>query len=155
MTTTDQQRDPGDPESALAQALAGELRIVIGRLSRRLREEANLADLTWPQLKVISRLDREGPATVTALARAEGVRPQSMGETVALLRSAGLVRGAPDPNDGRRTVLSLTAACLEVLRASRAAREDWLHRVLRTRLVPAEREELAAGIELLKRLVDS
>ena len=143
-----------DPEVARALALAGELRILIGKLKRRLREEASSGDLTWSQVQVLVRLEREGPATVTTLARAEGVRPQSMGATVSTLEAAGLVSGTPDPTDGRQTILSLTAACREWLKAGRAAREDWLFRAIRTKLTPGEQEELAITVELLKRLVD-
>lgn len=106
---------PADPEAVRALALAGELRVVVGRLKRRLREQAHFGDLSWTQVRVLSRLEREGPATVTALARAEGMRPQSMGETVAALKAAGFVSGAPDPSDGRQTVLSLTPSCAEAI----------------------------------------
>ena len=146
---------PSDPEAARASALAAELRVLIGKLKRRLREEAHSGDLTLSQMSVLSRLEREGPATVTTLARAEGVRPQSMGATVSDLEAAGLVSGAPDPADGRQTILSLTAACREMIKASRAAREDWLFRAIRTKLSPREQADLATGVELLKRLVDS
>lgn len=145
----------GDPEAARAPAMAGELRVLISKLRRRLREEAHLGDFTSSQLSVLARLEREGPATVTTLARAEGVRPQSMGATVSVLEAAGLVSGASDPTDGRQTILSLTAAAREEIKANRAAREDWLFRAIRTNLTSAEQEELATGIELLKRLVDS
>jgi DNA-binding MarR family transcriptional regulator len=145
-------RPQGDREAALA--LAGELRVVLGRLSRRLREEAHAGDLSWSQVAVLTRLEREGPSTVTGLARAEGVRPQSMGATVAALEAAGMVSGAPDPSDGRQTVLSLTDACRERLRAGRAAREDWLFRALCTQLAAEEQEELGRGVALLKRLLD-
>lgn len=145
----------GDPEATRALAMAGELRVLIGKLSRRLREQAHSGDLTWSQKAVLTRLERDGPATVTTLARAEGVRPQSMGATVSVLEAAGLVSGAPDPTDGRQTILSLAASCREWIKAGRAAREDWLFRAIRTKLASEEQEELAATVELLKRLVDS
>ena len=78
-----------------------------------------------------------------------------MGATVATLEAAGLVKGAPDPADGRQTILSLTAACRELLKARRAAKEDWLFRAIQTKLSSAEQEKLAATLELLKRLADS
>ena len=71
--------------------MASELRIVLGKLKRRLREHANKGDMSLSQMAVLGYLDREGPATVTTLARAEGVRSQSMGATVAALEEAGLV----------------------------------------------------------------
>lgn len=144
-----------DPEAARAVRLAGELRSLIGKLKRRLREQSHLGDFTQSQLSVLTHLEREGAATVTALARAEGVRPQSMGATVAVLEAAGLVSGAPDPADGRQTILSLTAACRKRIKASRAAREDWLYRVIRTNLTSAEQKNLAAAVDLLKRIADS
>lgn len=144
-----------DPESAHALALAGELRVVVGQLKRRLREQAHFGDLSWTQVRVLSRLKNEGPATVSSLARAEGIRPQSMGETVAALKAAGFVTGAPDPADGRQTVLSLTPACVEAIRTGRAAREDWLFREIRAKLAPAEQAQLASAVALLKRLVDT
>lgn len=137
-----------------ALALAGELRVCLGKLKRRLREEVHLGDLTWSQVSVLGRLERDGPATKTALARAEGVRPQSMGETLSPLKAAGLVSGAPDPNDGRQTILSLTPACREWIRAGRAAREDWLFRAISRNLTISEQKTLASAVGLLGRLLD-
>ena len=102
------------PRSARASALAEDLRSLIGKLKRRLREQANAGDLTPSQVSVLLRLEKDGPATVSNLARAEGMRPQSMGATIAALEAAGLVSGAPDPEDGRQTILSLTQACREL-----------------------------------------
>jgi DNA-binding MarR family transcriptional regulator len=141
--------------STLALALAGELRLLISQLRHRMREQAHPGNFTWSQISVIIRLERDGPATVGALARAEGVRQQSMGATVATLEAAGLVSGSPDPADGRRTILSLTDACRELIKTTRAAKEDWLFRAIQTKLSPAEQEELASALELLKRLADS
>lgn len=140
-------------QAALASALAGELRALVGKLKRRLREQANAGDLTPSQVSVLLRLEREGPATVSSLARAEGMRPQSMGAAIAPLEAAGLVSGAPDPNDGRQTILSLTDACRKWIREGRAAREDWLFRTIQARLSLEEQEKLIAAIELLNRLV--
>ena len=146
--------NPDDTDAAHLLALAGELRVVMSRLLRRLREESHLGDFTWSQVKVLTRLEREGPATVTTLAKAEGVRPQSMGETLNTLKAAGLVEGAPDPTDGRQTVLSLTDSCRDMIRTNRATREDWLSRALEAKLSPGERKHVAASIELLARLAD-
>ena len=138
-----------------AKTLAAELRMLIGQLKRRLREQATLGDLTESQLGVLRRLDSDGPGTVTALARAEGIRPQSMGANVAALEAAGLVSGAADPNDGRQTIWSLTPACRDKVKAGRTAREDWLFRSIQTHLSATEQEQLAHAMELLKRLADA
>jgi len=134
--------------------MASELRIVLGKLKRRLREHANKGDMSLSQMAVLGYLDREGPSTVTTLARAEGVRSQSMGATVAALQEAGLVTGAANPADGRQIMLSLTAKAREWIKASRAAREDWLSRAIRSHLTAAEQEELAKAAALIRRIVD-
>ncbi len=143
-----------EPEIS-AVAMAGELRLVLGNLSRRLREQAHPGDYTQSQKSVILRLEREGPATVTTRAKAEGVRPQSMGATVATLTAAGMVSGTPDPTDGRQTLLSLTKQCRELIKAGRAAREDWLFHAISHHFAPYELEQLAEAIQLLKRLADA
>jgi DNA-binding MarR family transcriptional regulator len=143
-----------DATSTRAATLAEQLRVVSGQLKRRLREQATLGDLTWSQILVLSRLERDGPATVSTLARAEGMRPQSMGANIAALEAAGFVTGTPDPDDGRQTILSITDACRDWLKAGRAARQDWLFRAIQTSLTPAEQEELGRALVLLKRLVD-
>jgi DNA-binding MarR family transcriptional regulator len=145
------------PESgnAEASALAAELRSVIGALARRMREQADTGDLTSAQKSVLLRLERDGPTTGSALARAEAMRPQSMGAIIATLETAGYVAGVPDPSDGRQTIISLTDHCRDWVGAARAARQDWLLRALQARLTAQERHQLADVLELLKRLVVS
>jgi DNA-binding MarR family transcriptional regulator len=147
-------RHSNDSHTAITPAVVSDLRVVLSKLKRRLREQSSTGDFTPSQTAVLVRLERDGPATVTTLARAEGVRSQSMGATVAVLEEAGLVTGAPDPADGRQTIISLTPACRKRIKDSRAAREDWLFQVIRTRLTAAEQQQLAASVALLQRLVD-
>ena len=135
-------------------ATAVELRILLGLLKRRLREERKPGDWTPSQRSVLSRLERDGPATVTSLARAEGMRPQSMGSIVAVLEEEGWLAGMADPSDGRRTILSLTEACREKARETRAAREDWLYRTMLAKLSAKEQDELAGAADLLKKLLE-
>src|SRR3984957_728039 len=126
--------EPADSQSAEASALAAELHIVAGALKRRLREQADAGDLTSARKSVLLRLERDGPATGSALARAEAMRPQSMGAIVAALEAAGYVACAPDPSDGRQTIISLTDHFRDWVSAARAARQDWLLRTLPGRL---------------------
>lgn len=135
-------------------ALASELRICLVKLIRRLREQINGGDYTASQQSVLLRLDRDGPATVSELARQEGVRPQSMRTTVAALEAADAVFGTPDPADGRRTLIDLTPAFRKTLGANRAIKNDWLARALQKQLSPEEQKELAAAVQLLQRLAD-
>lgn len=142
------------PEQARVSELVAELRILISSFTRKLRGQASAGDFTPSQRSVLLRLERDGPTTVTALARAEGVRPQSMGATVSSLEAAGHIKGNPDPADGRQTILSLTPRFLTMIQASRAAREDWLVQEIHTCYNAKEQESLAKAIELLKRLVN-
>ncbi|HUC66521.1 MAG TPA: MarR family transcriptional regulator [Stellaceae bacterium] len=146
--------DLNEPRSLRAAALATELRATFGKLKRRLREQADVGDLTPSQVSVLLRLEKDGAATASSLARAEGMRPQSMAAVVAALETAGLVSGAPDPTDGRQTLLSLTDACRTWVQEGRAARQDWLSRTIAARLTPEEQDHLAAAVELLARLID-
>ena len=145
---------PADTESDTAHALAVELRMLASQLRRRLRQQASMADWTESQRAVLLRLERQDGATVTGLALAEGVRSQSMGATVASLIEAGYIKGAPDPADGRRTLLSLTPHTRKVFRQVRAAREDWLQGAIAARYSPAEQKQLASAVHLLQRLLD-
>jgi DNA-binding MarR family transcriptional regulator len=140
------------PDTGQILTVAGDLRVVLGQLNRRLREQGTVGDLTQSQKSVLVRLDRDGPSTKSALARAEGVTPQSMGATIATLESAGFVGGSPDPVDGRKTVVSLTDAALEKVAAGRLAREGWLFRAISAELSPADQRLLGDAVELLSRL---
>jgi DNA-binding MarR family transcriptional regulator len=73
---------------------------------------------------------------------------------VTSLQEADLVSGAPDPSDGRQTLMSLTPKCLKRLREGRAARQDWLTTTISQNLSDREREQLQAALELLSRLAE-
>ncbi len=141
-------------QGGLAPTLAAELRAVTRKFKLRLREYGGRDDLTQSQVAVILRLEKGGSATVSSLARVEGMRPQSMSAIVNPLQEAGLVIGAPDPNDGRQTLISLTPKCLKWLQAGRTARQDWLTATISQKLSAREQEKLYAALELLARLVE-
>ena len=77
-----------------------------------------------------------------------------MSAVVAPLQEVRLVRGAPDPSDGRQTLMSLTPKCLEWLRDGRAAKQDWLTVTISQKLSIREQEKLRSALELLARLVE-
>ncbi len=104
---------------------------------------------------MLGRLERDGPATLTALARTENMRSQSMGAIVGPMEEAGLVAGAPDPNDGRQTLLSITALGSDYIRQNRQTREDWLAERIEANLTPKEQEELQRALALLERIAAS
>jgi DNA-binding MarR family transcriptional regulator len=141
-------------QAELASALAAEIRTVNGKLKRRLREQGGRHDLTPSQVSVVLRLETDGSATVSNLARAEGMRPQSMSAIVRPLQELGLASGAPDAADGRQTLISLTPKCLKWLQEGRAARQDWLTTTIARKLSSHEQGTLQAALELLGRLVE-
>lgn len=132
--------------------LASELRIVVGQLIRRLRAEQQRFSLS--QGAVLGRLDREGPQSVSDLAAAERVRPQSMAQTVADLESAGLLDRRPDPDDRRRALVSLTEDGVETILASRREREGWLAGEIE-KLSAEDRRALARAVELISGIAQS
>lgn len=130
------------------------MRTVFLKLKQRLREHGGGNDLTPSQVSVLLRLEKEGAATVSNLARAEGMRPQSMSAIVTPLQESGLIRGAPDPNDGRQTLMSLTPKCLKRIHEGRTAKQDWLTTSISQKLSAHEQERLLAALKLLTRLVE-
>jgi DNA-binding MarR family transcriptional regulator len=141
-------------QTGLPSALAADMRTVFRKLKLRYREHGGGNDLTPSQTSVVLRMEKDGSATVSSLARAEQMRPQSMSAVVAPLVESGLVKGAPDPGDGRQTLMSLTPKCLKLLQQGRAARQDWLTTRISQKLTVQEREKLQAALALLTRLVD-
>lgn len=141
-------------QGGLARTIAADIRAVYRKLKLRYREHGGGNDLTPSQASVLLRIEKDGPATVSSLARAEGMRPQSMSTIVAPLQKYGLVRGAPDPSDGRQTLMSLTPKCLNWLQEGRAARQDWLTATIAQKLSAQEQEKLQKALELLARLVE-
>lgn len=133
---------------------ASEIRTGFTRLRRRLREVAGLGDLTPSQTSVLSRIERDGPASASELATAERVRPQSMAATLAVIHEKGLIRRTADPGDGRRQVISLTEVGQETVLGSRREREEWLARSLAEHFTEAERQTVLEAFVLLERLVD-
>jgi DNA-binding MarR family transcriptional regulator len=131
--------------------VASELRAVLGSLVRRLRTQHRFP-LT--HAAVLGRLDRGGPQSVSELAVAERVRPQSMAQTVSDLEAERLIERRPDPTDGRRALVELTADGREALEADRRAREGWLAQAIEQDLSPREQDVLANAVELLRRLAE-
>ena len=144
-----------DELTASAVRAAHDVRVGLSRLRRRLRETDDRRELTPSQTSLLSRLHRDGPATASALAAAERVRPQSVAAVLAVLEERALVERRPDPTDGRRQVVSLTATARALLVSTAAAREEWLTRTLQERLTEAERRTVIEAMALLERVSDA
>jgi DNA-binding MarR family transcriptional regulator len=131
--------------------LAADLRVVLGQLIRRLRSE-NLFPMN--QAAVLGRLDRCGPQSVSDLAAAERVRPQSMAQTVGDLEADALVERKPDPDDRRRALVILTPAGKSRIEADRRAREGWLVKAFEE-MPQDDLATIERSVEILRRLADA
>ena len=131
---------------------AAYLRLVLGRLVRRVRAESSVP---LGQLAVLGLLERDGPQSTADLAAAQLVRHQSMARTVSLLVRAGAVDQRADPSDGRKTVLRITPAGLLLLEHERERRVDWLARAIAGELGEEELPALVRATDLLARLARS
>lgn len=125
----------------------------IGLLIRRARAAGRTHELSLTELSVLGRLDREGPATAADLARAEGVRPQSMGATVAALAKMGMVERRPHATDGRQMLVALTAKGVAVRKSAKDAKHLWLAQAVE-KLDKREREALFQAGEIIQRLAE-
>ena len=136
-----------------AELLANELRELSGELSRRLRAESSGQALSMTQTSVLARLFKGGPATIADLARAEHIKPQSMGVTIASLEEDGLVERTADPDDARRWNASLTDRGKQQFLAGRSARQAWLSHAIADRLDETEQRQLLEAAVLLKKVL--
>lgn len=140
------------PRKPLDLAVA-ELLQSIGLLVRRVRAAAGSQDLSLTEGSVMRRLDKDGPATTADLARAEGMKPQSMGTTIAALEEMGMVERKPHPTDGRQVNIALTAKGAAVRKSNRDAKRTWLTHAV-AQLNEQERETLFKAGEIIKRLAE-
>lgn len=125
----------------------------IGLLVRRARAAAASHGLSLTESAVMARLANDGPATTADLARAEGMKPQSMGTTIAALEEMGMVERRPHPTDGRQVNIALTAKGAAVRKSAKDAKRTWLVQAI-TQLDEQERETLFKAGEIIKRLVE-
>ncbi|GLS43352.1 MarR family transcriptional regulator [Methylobacterium brachythecii] len=140
-----------------AAALASDVEDLLqatGLLLRRLRSESNPGELTWSQFAALARLGKLGPATTADLARAETVKPQSMGATLAALEQAGFIERRPHPSDGRQVLFALTEGGDAAWQEGRRLRRAWLGQAL-NQLNPAEREAVTGAAAVIRRLATS
>jgi DNA-binding MarR family transcriptional regulator len=138
--------------SASAARAAHDLRVVFGRLRRRFKDLADNRGLTPSQASVLSRLGKEGDASASDLAAAERVRPQAVAPTLAVLEERGLIERRPDPDDGRRQLISLSPAGRAVFEDTRRVGEEWLTRAMQEHYSEAERQTLIEAMALLERV---
>ena len=140
-----------------AARIARDLRLGVGRVARRLRQlyaQGGDDQLAFIALAVLSRLQRDGPASASQLASGERVTAQAIGAAMADLDRRRLVERTPDPGDRRRSVVSLTDGGRAALSGREQRVLDRLVAAVETGYSPAERRRLAAAAPLLDRLAE-
>ena len=126
----------------------------VGLLVRRVRAAAASDGLSMTESLVMARLAKEGPATTADLARAESMKPQSMGTTIAALEEMGMVERTPHPTDGRQVSIVLTGKGAAVRKSAKDAKRMWLAQAI-AQLDERERGTLFKAGEIIKRLAES
>ncbi len=137
-----------------ATEVAGKLRVSVGLVVRKLKQAPGLGELTLAESSALARLERNGPATSSDLARVDRISPQSMGVTVAALLERGLIERSRDPRDGRRIVLSITEEGRRTVHDRRGARTELIAAALRDGFTGDELGQLLAAAALLERLAE-
>src|ERR1700677_2650479 len=123
----------------------------VGLLVRRARAAAPSHELSWTESAVLKRLASQGPATTADLARAQGMRPQSMRPILSMLEELGMIERKPHATDGRQVNIELTAKGAAQQKSTGDAKRTWLVQAI-TRLNEGDRETLFAAGRIFKRL---
>jgi DNA-binding MarR family transcriptional regulator len=151
MTVKQESRPWQDAETILP--LASALRLVVSRLARRLRQQAE-PGITASQLSILATVDRHGAMTLSDLAQHERVTPPTITATMGRLEAAGYVTREIDASDKRVTRISLSREGRRFLERVRSRKNAYLTRRL-SRLDAADRATLERAAEILERLLEA
>lgn len=135
-----------DPAVELAEAL----RESIGRLVRATNSRADT--LAQAHAATLGLLDRDGAMTIADLARSRGVKHQGQSRTVGELERRGYVSRTTSADDGRISVIAITAAGTGVILADRRSRSEWLASAIAADLSAEDLQVLARVPDLLTRI---
>jgi DNA-binding MarR family transcriptional regulator len=120
-------------------------------LVRRSRRAGEAQGLTWTEAAVLSRLSKDGPATTAELARAEGMKPQSMGAKVLVLEQQKMVERRRHPSDGRQVMFVLTTKGAAASKSVQDAQRAWFADVIE-KLDETELSTLFAATKIIQRM---
>ena len=150
MDVMDKSRSQSEASDAVRLAMA------VSRLRSRIRIESGMRSTGIPisQLAVLGRIIDEGPTTAAALAAGEHVTQQAIAQSLATLKERSLVEKQADPSDGRKSLVTATAAGRALRDGITASREEWLTQAIDAAVRPEERPLLAEAIGLLERIAD-
>ena len=137
---------------ANAPALPERLRLVVTRLARRLRQQAE-APISPTQSAALATIERRGPLTLGELAEIERVQPPTITAAVGRLEEQGLVERRRDPEDRRVARVQVTAAGRRLLKETRSRTSAYLERRV-AELPPRDRATLERAAAVLERLLE-
>lgn len=129
------------------------LRLVVTRLARRLRQQAE-APVSPTQAAVLATIDRRGPLTLGELAEAERVQPPTITAAVDRLEQQGFVQRRRDARDRRVVGVQVTAAGEELLDQTRSRKSAYLEQRLGT-LSARDRATLERAASILERILEA
>jgi DNA-binding MarR family transcriptional regulator len=137
----------------IAQAdLSPRLRLVITRMARRLRQEAD-AGLSPSLTAALATLERHGPLTPSRLAEIERIQRPTVTRLLATLENDGLVEREADPDDGRVSHVRITRAGSALVKKLRSRKNAYLSKRLRN-LDDDELEILERATAILERVLE-
>ncbi|SDQ06520.1 DNA-binding transcriptional regulator, MarR family [Leucobacter chromiiresistens] len=144
--------DASGADASDSDALARDLTRVSGRFARIAGRVAGrgYSLIAW---RVLLGLEQSGPARISTLAHEQRVAQPSMTGLVQRLEGEGWVARAPDPADGRATLVSITPAGSAALVDYLGAAAERLRPHLEA-LSEFDRATLARAAELLHQLGD-
>jgi DNA-binding MarR family transcriptional regulator len=135
--------------------LAADLRTAVTRLMKKLQRTASAGyTLSLTERSTFSLLEQKGPMLPSELAASEKITAQSMSQILNHLHELGLIVRTPDPNDGRRVLISVSDYGRNKLNEVRSQRDEWLNQALAQTCTPAEQELLRQAIGPLTKLVN-
>lgn len=137
--------------SALERERAGRLYLALGRLVRALRSTGG--QLSAGSVSALATIAITGPIRAGDLAAREGVAAPTLSRILAILDELALIERTPDPEDGRSSLISLTAAGQAELGELRARRTAVLLDRM-DRLDPEQRAALLAAVDALEALTE-
>ena len=131
---------------------AAKLRLAIVRTARRMRQEAG-TDLSPTLTAALATIERHGPITPSELAAVERIKRPTATRIAAALEADELIVRAPDPSDGRGSLLSISPRGRDLVRRLRKRKNAYLSRRLRE-LSEDDVEALERAAEVLERMLE-
>jgi DNA-binding MarR family transcriptional regulator len=132
-------------------SLNARLRLVVGRLNRRVRIDGH-ESIPPLQLSTLVTVEQHSPLRLSELARREAVTAPTMSRVLAALDEHGLVQRSTDPQDARSVLITLSAEGRRRLEEVRSHRNALIARRL-LRLDDAQRATLVSAMPALEALL--